>query len=430
MNTHMTKILAAVLLGGTSLTSGAFAQDASAEGDAVKAVYERNRPDYDAPGIRTGSFLFYPSVEGVGAYNSNIYAQESNVTHDFIAKVKPSFSLMSDWNQNFLSLSAKADIGRYFDHSSEDYEDYGFDMNGRRDISHGVDIHGGFSFDRKHEDRGSPDANGLAISPTKYSVLTASAGFKRDVSILSLGVDGEFTRNNYDNALKLGGGYINNDARDRDRYKGTVRFGYELSDGYEAFVRVIGDRVKYDNSKAAGGPQRNSNGYQAEAGASFDLTGKAKGEFYAGYMKRKFDSETMGSIDGIDFGASLLWNVTGLTSVRGTVKRDINETTVGGLDANGVPTYASGIKSTLVSLRIEHELQRNLLLSAEGSYTRQDFARTVRSDDLFNAKFGLRYLVNRNLRINAGYNYDYRNTTTKNQDYQRHSIMVGITGQW
>ena len=147
-------------------------------------------------------------------------------------------------------------------------------------------------------------------------------------------------------------------------------------------------------------------------------------------MKRSFDSDTLGSIDGINFGANLLWNMTGLTSVRGTVRREIEETTVLGLNEAGDSVFSSGMVTTLISAEVEHELRRNLLLNASLSYTAQSFARTTRDDNILGGKLGVKYLLNRNFNMNAGYKYDYRDTNIQGQDYDRHSFMVGVTGQW
>ncbi|TNE61439.1 MAG: hypothetical protein EP335_15765 [Alphaproteobacteria bacterium] len=430
MKFHTTKILASLLLGGTTITSAAYAQDATAEGDAVKSVYERYRADYDAPGVRSGSFLFYPKVEGGMKYDSNIYVQESNVTDDFIAVVKPSFSLVSDWNSSYFALKGGADIGRYLDNGTEDYEDFNVAADARKDIAYGTDFHGSIGYADKHEDRGSPDVVGSSAEQTTYSQFDAAVGFKRDVSIMSFAVDASYKKLDYSDTAKVGGGTINNDDRDRERYGVTARLGYELADGYEAFLRLTGDRIKYDNSKEDGGPQRNSDGQEAVVGAAFDLTGKAKGEFFAGYMRREYDSETLGTTDGFNFGASLLWNPTGLTSVIGTVKRSIEESTLGGPDDNGDFVYASGYVATLFSLRFEHELQRNVLLSAGGSYTRMAYQRLARDDDQLQGSAGIKYLLNPNLNVNASYKYDYRDSSIQGADYSRHSFMVGLTGQW
>ncbi|WP_020400355.1 outer membrane beta-barrel protein [Kordiimonas gwangyangensis] len=430
MKNQKTIVMGALLLGATALTPAAYGQDAAAEGDQVKSVYDRARPDYDAPGVRTGSFLFYPKATVEAAYKSNIYAEESNVTDDFIVSVKPSFNLVSDWNSSFFALEAKADVGRYLDNGSENFEDYSVGMNGRKDISYGTDIHANASYNRGHEDRGAADSPGAAAEQVFFDVLTAGIGFKRDVSVLSFAVDGEYTNRNFQDSERVGGGpAINNDDRDRERFKGIVRVGYELSDGYEAFVRLTADRIKYDDSTEDGGPNRNSDGYEVVGGAAFDLTGKAKGEFYGGYMKRSYDSATLDTTDGVKFGAALLWNATGLTSFRASVDRSIEESTLSE-QIGGSEVFASGYVSTAISLRAEHELRRNVLLMAEGGYTKMDYQRITREDDVLKGRVGFKYLVGRNMNVNAGYNLDYRNSSIQGQDYTRHSFMVGLTGQW
>lgn len=430
MKKQITFVLASALFGTTALAPAAMAQDAASADEQVRAVYERSRPDYDAPGIRTGSFLFYPKVEAGLKHDTNIYAQESGVTKDFLAVIKPSFNLVSDWNSDYFSLMADANIGRYFDEGSEDYEDFKVALSGRKDISRGTSITADASYSEGHEDRGSPDADGANETPVKFATTSAKLGFKRDLSVLSLAVDGSYEKRDFDDVDRIGGGVANNDDRDRDRLRGQIRFGYEMADGYEAFLRGSMDRVEYDNSKEDGGPQRNSDGYEVVGGAAFDLTGTAKGEFYIGYMKRAYDSNSLPSTDGINFGAELLWNMTGLTSFTVAVRRSIDETTVGGLDADGDPTDASGILSTNVFGRVEHELRRNVLMFASGSYTMQKFQRTTREDDLIDFSAGAEYLMNRNVRVGLKYDYKYRDTNEVNQDYSRHAVLVNLKAQW
>jgi hypothetical protein len=430
MTKQATLLLVSTLLAGTAITPAVSAQDKSAESDQVMAVYDRYRPDYSAPGIRTGSFLFYPTIEAGGRYDSNIYAEESNVTDDFVAVLKPSFNLVSNWNSDYFRLFSNAEIAKYADNGSEDYEDFKIGAQGRKDISHGTSISAEFSYQDGHEDRGSPDNVGSQVEPTTFSVLTAKAGFLRDVSVLSVKADFSYEKRDFDDIALNGGGVFNNDDRDRDRMRGDLRLGYELASGYEAFVRGTVDRVEYDDSKEDGGPQRNSDGLEVVGGAAFDLTGKAKGEVFVGYMKRAYDSDTMGEIDGINFGAQLPWNVTGLTSFTGGIRRSIDETTVGGDNAVGDFTQASGIVSTNFNARIEHELRRNILLNVNGSYTKQDFELTIREDDLISFGAGAKYLINRNLSTGVRYDYKYRDTTQQGQDYSRHAVMVNVTAQW
>lgn len=402
----------------------ASAQDA----DQVVSVYEKNRPDYSAPGARTGSFLFRPTIKASGKYDSNIFAQRGpGEVDDFIWQVKPGFDLTSDWNTNYFSVYGNADIAKYTDRGREDYEDFTIGTLGRIDISRGTAINLGARYSDTHEDRGSPDATGPGARQTFVDTLEATVGFVRDLSLVSLAVDAVYRDTDFSNESFAP---AFSEARDRESYRGSVRLGYEVDEYYEAFVKVSANRVEYDNSKANGGPQRNSDGYEIVAGAAFDITGTSKGEIFGGYIKQNYDSDSLTGIDDFTFGASLLWNPSGLTSVRGTVTRTVTETIVTGLDSAGLTTPASGILGTLFDLQLEHELQRNVLLKGTATYIRQDFKNTVREDDLFNASVGAEYLLNRNLSVNLDYKFNYRDTNARGQDFKRHIFMVGLTTKW
>ncbi len=430
----MTSLVALAATAGVSIS--ATAQDGAPD-DQVVSVYERTRSDYTAPGARSGSFIFNPTIDAGARYNSNIFARRAGPTatspgevDDLIWAIKPGLTLSSDWNQHSLQLFANADVARYTDNSREDYEDFNLGANGRFDLERGMNINWGVNYSDLHEDRGAPDTNGLQAEQTRFERFGANIGFVRDQSILSLAANLRYQNFDFTNPDLLGGGVLDNTQRNREKFSGDVRVGYELDEYYDAFVSLSANRVEYDDSQATGGPQRNSDGWEARAGASFDLTGTSRGEFFVGYISQTFDNDRFGDIDDFTFGAQLLWNPTGLTSVNLGVQRLIQETIVVDVDANNGLAFASGILATTYSVGIEHELQRNFLVKAGASYATNSFENTVRDDDLYTATFGGKYLLNRNLSLNANYNWDYRNTTAVGQDFKRHVFMVGLTAQW
>ena len=434
MNTKtMTSMLALAVAAGVSVPAAA--QDGAQ--DQVVSVYERARPDFSAPGARSGSFIFNPTIDAVGRYNSNIFARRAGATatnpgeiDDFIWAIKPGFSLTSDWNQNFFQFTADADIARYTDNSREDYEDFFLNANGRIDIERDMFFSWGVGYSDQHEDRGSPDTNGLQSEQTTFDKFTANVGFTRDQSIASIAVNADYESLSFSNPDLIGGGTLNNEDRDRERFHGSVRLGYELDQYYEAFIQLDANRIEYDNSQADGGPQRNSDGWEITGGAAFDLTGTSYGEFYVGYLKQNYDSNSLSNIDAFTYGASLLWNPSGLTSWRASVNRDVVETVVADVDSAGGLAFASGILATSFRLEMEHELQRNFLVKAAAGYSKYDYENTVREDDNYDATFGAKYLLNRNFSLNADYTWDYRSATTQGQDFKRHVFMVGLTAQW
>jgi len=427
MKTRTLAHVVTALLGTTIMIPAVTAQSSD---EPIMAVYDRARPDYDAPGVRSGSFLFKPSVTGEGKFDSNIYASDGNEVDDFIAIIKPSLKIDSDWNNNSFSLFADAAIAKYADNGSEDYEDINVGANGRIDITRGTNITTDLTYSDGHEDRGSADNIGSAAAPTNFSLLKAAVGFKRDEGLVSFALNGDYSKQDFDNAALIGGGTLRNDDRDREIVNGSARLGYHVNDEYEAFVKFTGTKVTYTNKPDAGDARRDSDGYDIVGGTAFKLTGTAEGEVFVGYVKRDYDSANFGDISDFKFGASLLWTPTGLTSARIAVNRDVIETTLSSANSAGVVVSASGILSTLYSLDLQHELQRNLLLNAKGSYTKMDFTNTLRTDDLINVGLGVKYLMNRNFSVNATYTFDKRDTTDANQDYNRHSFILGLSAGW
>lgn len=124
---------------------------------------------------------------------------------------------------------------------------------------------------------------------------------------------------------------------------------------------------------------------------------------------------------GPSFGGNLLWNVTRLTSIRGSVARTVLESII-----PGTTTYLQ----TASALSVEHELRRNLLVEGGGSYVVQDFAPVARVDDNYEAHASLRYLITRNLSAQMTASWYYRNSTAPGNNYDRELISVGVRTQF
>ncbi|MEX0298184.1 MAG: outer membrane beta-barrel protein [Kordiimonas sp.] len=433
MKTRALAHAAVALFSTTMIVPAAFAQQTA---DApLTAIYDKPRADYDAPGIRSGGFMFKPSVTAEGKFDSNIYATDTATApdvDDFVAIIKPSLKLDSNWNNHSLSLFADAAIAKYSDNGGEDYEDINLGANTRFDISRGTNITADLTYSSGHEDRGSAEPSS-PVEPTTFNLFKAAVGFKRDEGKMSFAVNGDYTKQDFDNIALGSGGNIRNDDRDRETVNGSVRIGYHMTDEYEAFAKMTLTKVNYTNPADKGDTFRDNDGWDVVGGTAFKLTGTAEGEVFVGYVKRDYDAKSLqvGNISDFKFGASILWAPTGLTSARFAVSRDVVETSL----ADNAGTQAAGILSTLYSVDIQHELQRNLLLNAKASYTKMNFGGIARDDDLVDLGLGAKYLLNRNFSLTADYKYAKRDAeetgvANLNQDYKRHTFIVGLKAQW
>ena len=381
-------------------------------------VLTRERPDYDPLGIRTGAFIFRPKLTNQARYNDNVLARENDEEDDFSFLISPLARLESNWNNHALNVEAGADIARFVDRDDEDHEDYFVGMDGRLDINRDTSLSGEVNYSRLNEPRRNPDeANGQ--ERTEFDLLQGNLAFVRAHNRFSLRVDGAATRFDFDD-VDIPGGSINNDDRDRTEVRAGARGGYRIQGAYEIFIQGYGNQRIYDVARDDSGLDRDSHGFEVAVGAAADFSGVTFGEVFFGWLSQDFDDGDLDRIDGPLVGASVTWNPSGLTAVVGSVERTVEETTF---------TGASGYVSTAVGLTVTHELLRNVILEAGGSFARNDYEGIGRDDDVYEAEVGARYLLNRNAYLTAGYNFFKRDSDQdvgQNLDFEQNVFAIGL----
>lgn len=385
-----------------------------------QTVTERQRPDLDPLGVRAASFLIFPKFSLGESYNDNIFATPGNRKDDFITVLSPELRVLSDWNRHFLSFEARGDIGRYATNGSEDFEDATIGTNGRLDIVRDAFITGGATLNKLHEDRGSPDAVANAKNPTEYLVFAPTIGARNKWNRFSLRGDASLQRFMYDNAETGTGVTINNKDRDRSQYTMALRGGYEIVPEYEAFVRVAYNIVNYSSAADDSGFNRDSDGYEAVAGTRIDFSGVTYGDIFAGYRRQMYDDARLQTVSGPTFGGAVTWNVTSLTTVKGSIVRTIEESTI---------NNASGFFATEYKATVDHELLRNLLIGGVASVVVDDYEGISREDDYYRAGVYARYLMNRNLYLTARYDYEKRNSDATGADYDKNIFLLRLETQ-
>ena len=87
---------------------------------------------------------------------------------------------------------------------------------------------------------------------------------------------------------------------------------------------------------------------------------------------------------------------------------------------------SSGYLQTAIKLTAEHELLRNVLLSAYVAYVNSDFQGISRTDDQYETNVEGRYLLNRNLSLNADLTYTKRDSNVIGVSYDRVVGMLAL----
>lgn len=401
----------------TRVAAGIFvASVISGSASAQEAIFDKARPDYQPNGIRVGSFDLKGNADITETFDDNIYsAGDGRTVDDLITTIAPALNLESNWNNHELNFYSDAKIRKYYDESSEDRNEFTLGTDGRVDIIRGMYVDGGLEYARRTQERGSADNNTNAVEPTEFDLYTARAGFYRGVSRYSFDFDVDAKKFNFDDDETRTGAIIDNDDRDRKEYKTTGKLGYEIYKNYQAFLRGTYNRKSYDNDLVI---DRDSDGYEAVVGTDVNISGKLRGEVFAGYMEQDYNSAAFKDIEGASYGASLLWNPIQITSVDFGVERTIEETSIAAFSGYTADTY---------SLRVEHELLRNVLLGANGSYALNDYeGNTNREDKITTLGAEVKYLINRNASAKLGYEFSTRDSNANNQDYDKNIFLVGL----
>jgi len=366
--------------------------------DKNVSVRQRPRPDYEATGQKAGGFTLYPRVTVDFEHNDNIYASATGKTDDNIWRVKPELAVRSDWSRHALGFFAGGNIIRYSDNGTEDAEEYTLSANGRIDIARGSNITGSVQTQHLVEPRTNPTSPSAAAEPVEYDLTQGSVSLTKEFNRLRMVGRIEDKDYNYDDVRRTvplaGVNIIDQDFRDRNELTYGGKAEYAVSPDTALYVSATGNKRDYDNNVA--GTDRSSDGYVLGVGANFDVSELVRGDVQVGYMKQSYDNPLSADIDGFSALGRLEWFPTQLTTVGLNGSRSIEESTA---------TGSQGYISNNIGASIDHELLRNVLLSAAYSHGKDNYKGVDRDDKRDNFSATATYLLNRRVGLFLTYNY-------------------------
>jgi len=412
---RMAAVSALALFASLGAVSSASAQSAFDRSGNV-GVLDRPHPEYDALGIRTGSFLIYPKVEiGIG-YDDNVYAAEDDAIEDVIYSVSPSVSVESTWSRHSLGLSAAANIQRYADLGNEDTDQYRLQATGRLDIRRDANITGSVGYVSAVESRGSSGYTTVTRSPIEYDTVTATLAGVKDFNRVRLSGRLGVTDTDYKDNVSFAGAPIDFDFRDNQTDVASARLDYAVSPATALFGEVGFTNADYDNSN------RDSDGVRLLGGVNFELTNLVTGEVSAGYITRAFDDGLTSDVEQFAYRASLNYYPTQLLTVG--LK---GETTINDSGVLITPAYVSDS----VGLQLDYEVLRNLIVTGVADYSRDDYQDIDRTDDRYGAGATATYLLNRRAGVSLTYSQLTQDSSgaARNVDYTERTLSLALVLQ-
>ena len=356
--------------------------------DRSVAVRDRPHPEYEAMGLPVGGFTVYPKLDIIGEYNDNVFATATGAVDDWILRLRPEIAVSTDWSRSSITAYARSTISQYSDYTSENTTDYDLGAAARLDVSRAMNIVGGASFGHQSEPRTTASSGSQSEKPIEYDVASGYIAATRTSGRVKLSGRADIRDFNYEDGYTSAGVVVDQDDRDRTNTSFTGRVDVALSPATALFVQGTANDRNYDLPSTLTTAARDSSGYEILAGANFELGAVARGEIAAGYIEQNFDESVYKDLSGLGARASLEWFPTQLTTVTFTGARTIEDSAIIG---------SGGYVSTNLAVQVDHELQRNVILSGQVTYGNDDYDGIDRTDKRFGAQASATYLINRHL---------------------------------
>lgn len=374
------------------------ARDASAGYRGV-SVRGRARPEFDAAGLRFGSFHLLPSAGTDVGFNSNVFATTTGQS-DIFTRPFAEVIANSDWSRNSLRLEGDLSHRYYRRFQTENGTEYRLAAIGGLDVIDRSRIGGELVHERVIVDRANVGEVQNTLEPLRYTQTLANLNGTLATGRLLTTLTGIYTDRNYrDNAL-LDGTPLSLAFRDYIRRQARVDLAYEVQGTQYVFVSGEIDRLRF---KQRSGPFGfDSNGYQILGGVRGELTALIRGQIGLGFLHQNFPDPSLRNVAALGFDTRLEWLVTTLTTLTLTAKRDT--------EASAIRNDLSYVATTF-SLREDHEWFRNVLLLGEVQYEVADYRATTRKDHLVRGVLGVDWLVNRHIRTGARVFDKYRTSS-------------------
>lgn len=402
-----------------SLSTEVFAQQASLESPKNTPVRERSRPEYEALGVRAGTFQLFPSIRGAQEYNSNVFAVSSDATEDFSLSLSPRADLQSNWSVHAFNASVGATHREYFSEDDLSYTDFNASLDGRYDIDRSFNVSGGVRYyDGVEPLQSSPIVAELAEA-IEYNTFGASLSALKSFNRIQMQLSAGYDEFDYSDAKLTDGTTVSQDSRDREVTTYGVRGDYSVSPDTTVFAEVNHNQKSYD-APAAGQVDRNSDGYEVLVGTNFSLTNIATGEVAVGYFEQSYDEPGVEANSGFDYRVGVNWFVDELVTV--SVNADRNVAEAGVDNAVGYVTSNYGIQA-------DYEYRRNTIVSAGLGYSSDDYDPVDRQDDRFQIYLSTDYLVSRDAVVDARIAYIEQSSDglVAGRDYDVVEATIGLT---
>lgn len=359
-------------------------------------VLSRQRPLYEAPGIRAGSFLLKPDADESFGYDSNVLGAQGS-PGSWLIETAPALTANSQWSRDSLGISLTANNKRYLNAPAQSHTDWTASIGGGYTIG-AHDLSLAYSHLSLHQ---SPGDIGAVPSDNfvHYQVDDLRTAYTLDYGPFSFTPNAEALVYYFDNAT-IQGLPVSQQYRNRVVLSGGMTTRYALSD-QRGLLLVLQGVDSHFIQPQLGQPSYNSHSFLALTGIDYEASGTWRYQLLAGFEVRQFQSQMFSTHAGPIEAASVIWTPTGLTTVTGVLSRTIEDT---------VSEGTAGYVYTNARLTVDHEYLRNVLLQGRAGLQIAQYLQGDTTQTSFTLGGGISWLMNRYMRLSADYDFTAQNS--------------------
>lgn len=368
-------------------------------------VRDRKHPDYDPIGDLIGSFTVNSQATLKVGYDSNVFLQ-SDGQRDVIGEIILAAQAKSNWSRNALAAEAFVGTSAYGENPEANATTYGLNLKGRLDGRPGESIAANAGIERLAQDRVAIEEVLTTRKPTIYTRKRLGLTGRRAWGALGVQLSTGLTKYHFQDNTGLEGGAVDQRFRNYTLSEAGIDLSYGEDDGRAFFVSLNGEKRRYPDQRP-GALDRDEQGFQVLTGVRSEITPLIRGQLAIGYLYADFDAPGVKTRKEIAFDTQLSYLATELTTIRLSSRRYVQ---------NIALPAATAVLVTRSTLGVDHELYRNVVLSAEVGHDDGDYIGISGSSKVDALNFSGTWLVDRNFKL-----------TSSVSGRRRHSESLGVT---
>jgi hypothetical protein len=365
-----------------------------------------------------GTFRLKPKLTVGAARDDNVFATDTDAIEDRVTLLGGDIDLRLSEGRVPISVYGSVDSRSYSDNPLEDHVDRAgggtIDFNFARRTA--VTLGGDYAFD--HEPRGEPSFPSAAIERPSFETGTALLDITHDFASGRLSASAEQESSDFEDAMLADGTTFDQDFRDRDTLTLELQGNIVVGESLAALVRAVQVQRDYDLDTVAGEIDRNSTSTALFGGVALDITNLMSGEVAVGVLELDNRDPEQSDSRSVGVSSRLELYVTQLMTATVDVQR-----TSAAADIAGSASYIG----TSVSLGLDYELRRDLILSAAAARSQREYTDLDRRDNSERASLSAQWLVNRRMNVVLDYAHIKRRwVVDAGLDYRQRILSASV----